>query len=56
MKKQGKQERKSRPSTQQQGLRGLGGRIKARNRPEERKIVISELRERGAYGEDSSLN
>ena len=25
-------------STQQQGLRGLGGRIKARNRPEERKI------------------
>jgi hypothetical protein len=40
MKKQGKQERKSRPSTHQQGLRGLGGRIKARNRPEERKIDI----------------
>jgi len=38
MKKQGKQERKRRTSTQQQGLRGLGGRIKARNRPEERKI------------------
>jgi len=38
MKKQGKQERKRKTSTQQQGLRGLGGRIKARNRPEERKI------------------
>jgi hypothetical protein len=38
MKRQGKQERKSKPSTQQQSLRGLGGRIKARNRPEERKI------------------
>ena len=38
MKKQGKQERKSKPSTLRQGLRGLGGRIKARNRPEERKI------------------
>jgi len=38
MKKQGKQERKRRTSTQQQGLRNLGGRIKARNRPEERKI------------------
>ena len=37
-KSQEKQERKSKPSTQQQGLRGLGGRIKARNRPEERKI------------------
>jgi hypothetical protein len=35
---QAKQERKSRSSTQQQGLRGLGGRIKARNRPEDRKI------------------
>jgi hypothetical protein len=44
-KSQGKQERKSRPSTQQQALRGLGGRIKARNRPEE-----SKSRERGKNG------
>jgi len=39
-KSQAKQARKSRPSTQQQGLRGLGGRIKARNRPSMRKIDI----------------
>ncbi len=38
MKKQGKQERKSKPSTKPQGLRSLGGHNKARNRPEERKI------------------
>jgi len=38
MKKQGKQERKSKLSTKPQGLRSLGGRIKARNRPEERTI------------------
>ena len=33
-----KQERKSRPSTQQQAVKVLGGHIKARNRPAERKI------------------
>ena len=38
MKNQGKQERKSKPSTLQQASRGLGGRIKARNRSSTRKI------------------
>ena len=38
-KNQEKQQRKSNPSTKQQGLRSLGGRIKARNRPETRKTT-----------------
>ncbi len=42
MTKQGKQQIKSRASTKQQGLRGLGGRIKARNRPQERDLSNNE--------------